>query len=61
MLPYLAYALPTFHLIESFRLATHGPAHLSVPWAVASPLVVLALAALLGWAGVRRMATRLVG
>jgi lipooligosaccharide transport system permease protein len=58
-LPWVAYSLPMFHVIETFRLLTSGAGHLSVPWAVWSPLVLLASAALLGWLGVYRMRRRL--
>jgi lipooligosaccharide transport system permease protein len=55
-----AYATPMFHVIETFRLLTSGPAHASVEWTWFSPFVVLATAALLGTWGVRRMERRLV-
>jgi lipooligosaccharide transport system permease protein len=59
-LPWVAYGLPMFHVIESFRLVTHGTGHLSTPWAWACPLVLTLLAATLGWAGVRRMTSRIL-
>lgn len=58
-LEYVAYALPMFHVIETFRLVVSGPAHSSVPWAWACPLVVLGLAGMFGSLGVRRMVGRL--
>jgi ABC-type polysaccharide/polyol phosphate export permease len=60
-LKYLAYGLPMFHVIESFRLITSGPEHVSVSWAWICPIVLLALAAASGWFGVRRMTARLLG
>ena len=59
-LEHVAYALPMFHVIESFRLVTAGPAHVSVPWAGLCPLVVLAWAVAFGALGVARMRTRLL-
>ena len=56
----LAYSLPMFHVIESFRLITCGTAHVTVSWAWACPLVLVALAAALGWLGVRRMSARML-
>ncbi len=56
----LAYSLPMFHVIESFRLITCGPAHVTVSWAWACPLVLVVLAATLGWLGVRRMSSRML-
>jgi lipooligosaccharide transport system permease protein len=60
-LEYLAYALPMFHVIETFRLATTGWAHVSVDWAWACPFIVVVLAVLFGILGVRRMVARLQG
>lgn len=60
-LEYVAYALPMFHVIETFRLVTTGWTHVSVPWAWACPFVVIALAILFGALGVRRMVGRLQG
>jgi len=59
-LPYVAYALPMFHVIESFRLVIHGTAHVSVSWAWACPMILAAIAVLLGSLGVRRMRRRLL-
>lgn len=56
----IAYATPMFHVIETFRLLTSGPAHASVPWTWASPFVVVLTALVLGAWGVRRMERRLV-
>lgn len=56
-----AYALPMFHVIESFRIVTSGAAHVSVSWAFACPAVLVLLAAGLGWLGVSRMSRRLLG
>ena len=56
----IAYATPMFHVIETFRLLTSGPAHASVSWTWVSPFVVLATALVLGSWGVRRMEQRLV-
>jgi len=54
-LKYVAIALPMFHVIETFRLLVSGPRHLSMPWAWVCPFVLIALAVMLGWAGVLRM------
>ena len=56
----IAYCTPMFHVIETFRLLVSGPAHASVSWTWASPLVVLATALVLGALGVLRMERRLV-
>jgi len=56
-----AYLLPMFHVIETFRLVVSGAAHTSVSWSWVCPIVLVALAAVLGWAGVRRMSARLLG
>jgi ABC-type polysaccharide/polyol phosphate export permease len=55
----VAYLLPMFHVIETFRLVVSGAAHTSVSWSWICPIVLVALAAGLGWAGVRRMTARL--
>ncbi|MCZ7648045.1 MAG: ABC transporter permease [Planctomycetota bacterium] len=58
-LEYAAYATPLFHTIETFRLVVSGPAHTSVAWAWACPLVLVTMAIVLGALGVRRMKGRL--
>lgn len=58
-LKYLAYSLPMFHVIETFRLLISGPKHASVPWAWACPLVLTGLAVVLGGVGVWRMEGKL--
>lgn len=58
-LKYLAFALPMFHVIETFRLVVSGPEHVSVEWAWACPLVLVAMAVVLGFVGVRRMEGKL--
>jgi lipooligosaccharide transport system permease protein len=55
----VAYALPMFHVIESFRLITSGL--VSVPWAWICPGVLLGMALLFGAIGVRRMTRRTLG
>jgi len=59
-LPQVAYSLPMFHVIESFRLAVSGPAHASVPWAGLCPLVLVAMAFAFGALGVARMRARML-
>jgi lipooligosaccharide transport system permease protein len=56
----LAYSLPMFHVIESFRLITSGSAHTTVTWAIVCPFVLVVLAAFLGWLGVSRMSGRML-
>lgn len=56
----IAYALPMFHVIESFRLIVSGPAHVTVTWAYLCPVVLVFLAAGLGWLGVTRMSRRML-
>jgi len=56
----VAYALPMFHVIETFRLVVSGPAHVSVSWAWLCPFVVAAWAAGFGALGVLRMRARLL-
>ncbi|MBI3828721.1 MAG: ABC transporter permease [Planctomycetes bacterium] len=58
-LAYIAYALPMFHVIETFRLVVSGPEHSSVPWAWACPFVLVGMAVTLGYIGVRRMEGKL--
>ena len=58
-LAYLAYALPMFHVIETFRLVASGPEHASVSWAWACPIVLVAMSLALGMLGVRRMEGKL--
>ncbi len=59
VLPELAYATPMFHAIESFRLLTSGPEHVSVEWAWICPLVLAGYTVLFGLLGVRAMVRRL--
>jgi lipooligosaccharide transport system permease protein len=50
-LPAIAQALPMYHAVETFRLVTVGPEHLSAGWSLLCPVVLAgyaALAALLG-------------
>ena len=53
------YLTPMFHAIETVRLLGWGSTHASVPWAWACPVVLLAFAVALGWAGVRAMVRRM--
>lgn len=55
----LAYAMPMFHVIETFRLIASGGAHSSVEWAWLCPPVLVVSALVFGWLGVRRMEGRL--
>ena len=61
-LPYglywIAYCMPMFHVIETFRMVVSGPEHASVPWAAACPFVLIVLAIVFGWLGVRSMEKR---
>jgi lipooligosaccharide transport system permease protein len=57
----LAYLLPMFHVIETFRLLTAGTAHVSVSWAPWCPLILVVMAAVCGTLGVLRMGGRLQG
>ena len=61
-LPYgmywIAYCMPMYHVVETFRLIISGPEHTSVSWAMLCPFVVLASALVFGWLGVRAMAKR---
>lgn len=59
-LAWVAYALPMFHIFESFRMVISGPDHLSVAWAWICPLVLGAYTVLFGWLGVRQMKRRLL-
>jgi len=54
-----AYFLPMFHVIETFRLVTTGIESTSVSWALYCPFIVLVMALVLGWLGVRAMEKRL--
>jgi lipooligosaccharide transport system permease protein len=56
----LAYSLPMFHVIESFRLVVSGPEHVTVTWAHYCPLVLIAMAGGLSWLGVSRMVKRML-
>ncbi len=56
----LAYALPMFHVIESFRLIISGTNHVTVSWAWACPIVLVVLASFFGWLGVHRMSGRML-
>lgn len=58
-LEYVAYALPMFHVIETFRLVVSGPEHSSVTWAWACPFVLAGMSVTLGYIGVRRMEGKL--
>ena len=57
----VAYALPMFHIIETFRLVVSGVDHVTVGWVWVCPLALCGLAVLLGWLGVARMASRVQG
>jgi len=57
----IACATPMFHVIETFRLVTAGPAHVSVSWVWVCPIVLVVLALALGALGVNRMRKRLLG
>ncbi|MBN1944925.1 MAG: ABC transporter permease [Bradymonadales bacterium] len=57
-LSYVAYSLPMFHVIETFRMVTSGYRHVTVSWAWVCPLLLVLMALVLGWLGVRRMARR---
>lgn len=59
VLPYVAYATPMFHCIETFRLLTSGPAHASVTWFAWCPAVLAVYAIVLAFLGVRAMERRL--
>jgi lipooligosaccharide transport system permease protein len=63
-LPYhldvVAYCLPMFHVIETFRLIISGPAHATVGWAWACPIILVLMSTTLGWLGVHRMTRRLL-
>ena len=56
----VAYCLPMFHVIETFRLVTSGPAHVSVDWVWICPIVLTVMAFGLGYLGVWRMSRRLL-
>ena len=57
----VAYSLPMFHIIETFRLVTSGPEHLTVSWAYLCPVLLVVMAFVFGSIGVHRMAKRLQG
>lgn len=57
-LAWIAYLLPMFHVIETFRLIVSGPEHVSVPWAHFCPLILLAMAFVFGALGVKAMEKR---
>lgn len=57
----IAYSLPMFHIIETFRLVTSGPDHVTVDWVWICPIVLVLMAVLMGWFGVKRMASRIQG
>ncbi|MFC1706004.1 ABC transporter permease [Planctomycetota bacterium] len=59
-LEYVAYSLPMFHVVETFRLVASGSVHVSVTWAWICPLVLVGMTLTFAWLGVRRMATRLL-
>jgi len=58
-LDWIAYVLPMFHVVETFRLIVSGPAHASVPWVWACPLLLVVTSLILGAWGVRSMEKRL--
>jgi len=58
-LDWIAYVLPMFHVVETFRLIVSGPAHTSVEWVWACPLILVVTSVLLGAWGVRCMERRI--
>jgi lipooligosaccharide transport system permease protein len=57
-LSWVAYSLPMFHVIETFRLIVSGPEHVSVPWAPLCPLILMVMAVVFGAIGVKAMEKR---
>jgi lipooligosaccharide transport system permease protein len=57
-LSWVAYSLPMFHVIETFRLIVSGPEHVSVPWAPLCPLILMVMAVVFGAVGVKAMEKR---
>jgi lipooligosaccharide transport system permease protein len=55
----IAYCLPMFHVIESFRVVTSGTQHMTASlWIVLSPAVLLVMAAGFSWIGIWRIGHR---
>ena len=57
-LAWVAYLLPMFHVIETFRLIVSGPEHASVPWAYFCPVILVVMAIVFGALGVKAMEKR---
>lgn len=57
-LKWVAYSLPMFHVVETFRLIVSGPDKTSVSWAVFCPLILIFMAFFFSWIGVRAMVKR---
>lgn len=55
---WIAYLLPMYHIVETFRLIASGPEHISAPWSIYCPLILVAMAMVFGWLGVRAMEKR---
>jgi lipooligosaccharide transport system permease protein len=58
-LAWIAYSLPMFYVVETFRLIVSGPSHASVEWVWLCPIVLVTTSFVFGWLGVRAMEKRL--